>query len=71
MRGVETLLLVYKGGIEMKHDATEQGFQELQMRIDRRFGYYFQTEAHQIEYKPLPTALLLEAPSVNRGENPG
>jgi len=55
----------------MKHDATEQGFQELQMRIDRRFGYYFRTEAHQIEYKPLPTALLLEAPSVNRGENPG
>jgi hypothetical protein len=52
--------------MEMKHDAEEQGFQELRARIDQRFGQYFQGDLHRIENKRLLEVFVLKAPLVNR-----
>ena len=44
----------------MKNNSVDQGWQQLQARIDRLLGKYLREDLHKIEYKPQDVIYLLE-----------
>jgi len=54
------------GGKKMDHEESNQGWEELQARIQARLGKYLRGGANQLEYKPANILHLLETPAGDR-----
>jgi len=54
------------GGKKMDHEEMDQGWEELQARIQARLGKYLRGGADQLEYKPGSVLHLLEMPAGDR-----
>ncbi|MBI4632586.1 MAG: hypothetical protein HY742_01655 [Deltaproteobacteria bacterium] len=50
----------------MNQNTPEQGWQQLQDRIENLFGHLLKTDVQRIEYKPQIVVPLLEIPSAYR-----